>query len=53
MSDRKAEILGGGGLNDWSATFNYYINKYMIWRVRALTYYNDRINALEYKTGAY
>lgn len=34
MSDSKADIRGGR-LNDWSATFNYYINKYMIWRVRA------------------
>jgi phosphate-selective porin OprO/OprP len=34
MSDSKAGIHGGR-LNDWSATFNYYLNKYMIWRVRA------------------
>lgn len=33
MSDHKAGIRGGR-LNDWSLTFNYYINKYMIWRVR-------------------
>lgn len=44
MSDHKAEILGGR-LNDWSATFNYYINKYMIWRVRgSYTTTTDRIN---------
>lgn len=34
LSDSKAGILGGH-LNDYSLTFNYYINKYMIWRVRA------------------
>lgn len=34
MSDAKSDIRGGR-LNDWSAAFNYYINKYMIWRVRA------------------
>ena len=34
MSDHKADILGGR-LNDWSLTYNYYLNKYMIWRVRA------------------
>ena len=33
MSDREAGILGGR-LNDASVTFNYYINKYMIWRFR-------------------
>ena len=26
------DILGGK-LSDWSLTMNYYINKYMIWRV--------------------
>lgn len=34
LSDSKAEVLGGRS-NDWSATFNYYINKNMIWRLRA------------------
>ncbi|MGI6233477.1 MAG: OprO/OprP family phosphate-selective porin [Prevotella sp.] len=34
LSDSKAQVWGGIS-NDWSATFNYYINKYMIWRVRA------------------
>lgn len=34
LSNHKAGILGGR-LNDYSLTFNYYINKYMIWRVRA------------------
>jgi phosphate-selective porin O and P len=34
LSNRKAGILGGR-LNDYSLTFNYYLNKYMIWRVRA------------------
>lgn len=33
MSDKEAGILGGR-LNDASVTFNYYINKYMIWRFR-------------------
>lgn len=33
LSNSKAGILGGR-LNDYSLTFNYYINKYMIWRVR-------------------
>ena len=44
LSDPKAGILGGR-LNDYSLTFNYYINKYMIWRVRAsytgVTYRQD------------
>ena len=34
LSNHKAGILGGR-LNDYSLTFNYYLNKYMIWRVRA------------------
>ena len=33
LSNAQAGILGGR-LNDYSLTFNYYINKYMIWRVR-------------------
>lgn len=33
MSDSKANILGGR-LNDVAVSFNYYINKYMIWRFR-------------------
>ena len=33
LSNAKAGILGGR-LNDYSLTFNYYINKYVIWRVR-------------------
>lgn len=33
LSNSKARILGGR-LNDYSLTFNYYINKYVIWRVR-------------------
>lgn len=32
LSNTKAGILGGR-LNDYSLTFNYYINKYVIWRV--------------------
>lgn len=34
LSDSKADLLGGR-TNDYSLTYNYYINKYMIWRVRA------------------
>ena len=34
LSDSKAGIHGGY-LNDWTIAYNYYINKYMIWRVRA------------------
>lgn len=33
MSDGKAQIYGGR-LNDVALGFNYYINKYMIWRFR-------------------
>ena len=33
LSDSKANIRGGR-MNDWSLTYNYYLNKYMIWRVR-------------------
>lgn len=32
MNDAKAGFHGGK-LNDWALTMNYYINKYMIWRV--------------------
>lgn len=32
MNDAKAG-LHGGKLSDWALTMNYYINKYMIWRV--------------------
>ena len=41
MSDSKAGIMGGK-LNDWSLTYNYYLNKYMIWRVRASYTTSDR-----------
>ena len=34
LSDASAGIYGGY-LNDWALCYNYYINKYMIWRVRA------------------
>ena len=34
LSDAKAGIRGGY-LNDWALCYNYYPNKYMIWRVRA------------------
>lgn len=34
LSDATAGIYGGY-LNDWALCYNYYINKYMIWRVRA------------------
>jgi phosphate-selective porin OprO/OprP len=33
LSDASAGIYGGY-LNDWALCYNYYINKYMIWRVR-------------------
>lgn len=32
MNDAKAGFYGGK-LSDWALTMNYYINKYMIWRV--------------------
>lgn len=34
LSDASAGIYGGY-LNDWALCYNYYPNKYMIWRVRA------------------
>ena len=34
LSDATAGVYGGY-LNDWSLCYNYYFNKYMIWRVRA------------------
>jgi phosphate-selective porin OprO/OprP len=34
LSDYRAGIYGGY-LNDWTLGYDYYINKYMIWRVRA------------------
>lgn len=34
LSDASAGIYGGY-LNDWALCYNFYINKYMIWRVRA------------------
>ena len=34
LSDASAGIRGGY-LNDWALCYNYYPNKYMIWRVRA------------------
>ena len=34
LSDASAGILGGY-LNDWAICYNFYPNKYMIWRVRA------------------
>lgn len=47
LSNSKAGILGGR-LNDYSLTFNYYINKYVIWRVRtsytSVDYHRDREN---------
>ena len=47
LSNTKAGILGGR-LNDYSLTFNYYINKYVIWRVRtsytSVGYRRDREN---------
>ena len=54
MSDPEANIRGGRS-NDFSATMNYYINKYMIWRVRGsytkvsnrAGYDDDHFTALE------
>ena len=47
LSNSKANILGGR-LNDYSLTFNYYINKYVIWRIRtsytSVGYHRDREN---------
>ena len=47
LSNSKAGILGGR-LNDYSLSFNYYINKYVIWRVRtsytAVGYRADKEN---------
>jgi phosphate-selective porin OprO/OprP len=34
LTDTSAGVYGGY-LNDWALCYNYYINKYMIWRVRA------------------
>ena len=34
LTDVSAGVYGGY-LNDWALCYNYYINKYMIWRVRA------------------
>ena len=34
LSDASAGVFGGY-LNDWALCYNYYPNKYMIWRVRA------------------
>ena len=34
LSDKTAGIHGGN-LHDWALCYNYYPNKYMIWRVRA------------------
>lgn len=42
LSDNKADIRGGH-LNDVSLVFNYYINKYMVWRARySYTYVTNR-----------
>ena len=32
-TDMNDEAFKGGKLSDWALTMNYYINKYMIWRV--------------------
>ena len=34
LSDASAGVYGGY-LNDWALCYNYYVNKYMIWRIRA------------------
>lgn len=42
MSDHKADIRGGR-VNDLAVGFNYYINKYMVWRFRySYTHVTDR-----------
>ena len=54
LSDYRAGIYGGY-LNDWTLGYDYYINKYMIWRVRAsytkvtnrADYVNNELFALE------
>lgn len=47
LSDATAGIYGGY-LNDWSLCYNYYFNKYMIWRVRASwTKVTNRIGFLD------
>lgn len=33
LTDKDTNIYGGK-VHDWSVTFDYYINKYMIWRLR-------------------
>ena len=34
LSDASAGVYGGY-LNDWALCYNYYVNKYMTWRIRA------------------
>ena len=54
LSDNSAGIYGGY-LNDWALCYNYYPNKYMIWRVRASwtkvtnrsDYANNEVSILE------
>ncbi len=44
LSDNNANIHGGNS-NDFSFTFSYYINKYVLWRIRAShTIVEDRFN---------
>ena len=35
MYEYNGQKFLGGYLNDWALCYNFYINKYMIWRVRA------------------
>ena len=53
LTDASAGVYGGY-LNDWALCYNYYINKYMIWRVRAswtkvtnFGYFDNELFALE------
>lgn len=54
LSDHDAQIRGGR-MNDWSLTYNWYLNKYMIWRVRAshtkttdrAGFENNKLNLIE------
>jgi len=35
MYEYNGQKFLGGYLNDWALCYNFYLNKYMIWRVRA------------------
>lgn len=53
MSDSKSDIRGGR-LNDVALGFNYYINKYMIWRFRySYTHVSNRAGVENQKVNAF